>query len=253
MLMTWVLALLAGALTLGAQDREEGYQLTSLWKEYEKASKADRPQKEADALSKIKAEAMARHLPVDFYDAATKYVQVVQRRDWKQRDTLRSALAAEVKAFDEPIVTFLWMAHWEYASHDSMLAYVNEHADGFKGRHPYLYQDVSFLSTGLRPFIRSDREFALWYLREFDTLETEVAGLYPNEAALAFVRLEERDWKEKEQEQRQKAYAFSPGLGCWSFVSISWRAKRRRPMPSRPCMRMHRPCIRSAWPAGETT
>ena len=206
MLMTWVLALLAGALTLGAQDREEGYQLTSLWKEYEKASKADRPQKEADALSKIKAEAMARHLPVDFYDAATKYVQVVQRRDWKQRDTLRSALAAEVKAFDEPIVTFLWMAHWEYASHDSMLAYVNAHADGFKGRHPYLYQDVSFLNTGLRPFIRSDREFALWYLREFDTLETEVAGLYPNEAALAFVRLEERDWKEKEQEQRQKAY-----------------------------------------------
>ena len=61
MLMTWLLAILAGVVTLGAQ--ESGRQLTSLWKEYEKAHKADRPQKEAAALSKIKEEAVNSTFP----------------------------------------------------------------------------------------------------------------------------------------------------------------------------------------------
>jgi len=202
--MTWVLALLAGAATVWAQNTGDGHQLTSLWKEYNKAYSADRPQKEAEALSKIKAEAMAQHLPVDFYDAATQYVRSVQRRDWKQQDTLRRALAAEVKAFDEPIVTFLWMQEWDGASHASLLAYVNEHPEGFKGCNQPLYRNLYYLNNGFRHFIRTDREYALWYLREFETLKAEVR--YPGTAILAYTQLQQRTWKEDEQEQKRHAY-----------------------------------------------
>ena len=204
MLMTWVLALLAGAATVWAQNTGDGHQLTSLWKEYKKAYSADRPQKEAEVLSKIKAEAMAQHLPVDFYDAATQYVRSVQRRDWKQRDTLRRALETEVKAFDEPIVTFLWMQEWGGASHASLLAYVNEHPEGFKGCNQPLHRNLNYLNDGFRHFIRTDREYALWYLREFDTLKAEV--MYPGTAILAYTQLQQRTWKEDEQEQKRQAY-----------------------------------------------
>ena len=51
---------------------KDGHVLTALWKQYEEANKADRPQKEAEILTKIKTEAQQQHLPVDFYDAATK-------------------------------------------------------------------------------------------------------------------------------------------------------------------------------------
>jgi hypothetical protein len=202
--MTWVLALLAGAATVWAQNTGDGHQLTSLWKEYNKAYSADRPQKEAEALSKIKAEAMAQHLPVDFYDAATQYVRSVQRRDWKQQDTLRRALAAEVKAFDEPIVTFLWMQEWDGASHAELLAYLNAHPDGFKGCNQPLHRNLYYLNDGFRHFIRSDREYALWYLREFETLKAEVR--YPGTAILAYTQLQKRTWKEDEQEQKRQAY-----------------------------------------------
>ena len=204
MLMTWVLALLAGAATVWAQNTGDGHQLTSLWKEYNKAYSADRPQKEAEALSKIKAEALAQHLPVDFYDAATQYVRSVQRRDWKQRDALHSALEAEVKAFDEPIVTFLWMQEWDGASHAELLAYLNAHPDGFKGCNQPLHRNLYYLNDGFRHFIRSDREYALWYLREFETLKAEVR--YPGTAILAYTQLQERTWKEDEQEEKRQAY-----------------------------------------------
>ena len=45
---------------------KDGHVLTALWKQYEEANKADRPQKEADILSKIKAEAVKQRLAADF-------------------------------------------------------------------------------------------------------------------------------------------------------------------------------------------
>ena len=94
-ILTSLLLLLAGAGALKSADMTDGHKLTTLWKQYEDASKADLPQTEASILEKIKAEALEKRLPVDFWDAATKYVNTVQRRDWKQSSALRSALAAE--------------------------------------------------------------------------------------------------------------------------------------------------------------
>lgn len=196
MLMTWLLAALAGVVTLGAQ--ESGHQLTSLWKEYEKAHKADRPQKEAAALSNIKEAAVKQHLPVDFYDAATLYVNAVQRRDWKQRDTLRRQLEEDVKAFDEPIVTFLWMKEWKYSSREDLLTFVEAHSKALEGRHNALHHGAERILDGCyRDFIRTDREYALWVLEEYDTLEKEFMEVYPHEAVVAYERIAHRYFEDR--------------------------------------------------------
>jgi len=205
MILCGLLAMLAGAVTLFAQNTDNGHQLVTLWKEYEKANKADLPKKEAEILANIKSQAMAQHLPVDFYDAATAYVNTVQRRNWKERESLREALAREVKEFDEPIVTFLWMAQWAYASHADLEAYVQAHPEGFQGCHRALHRGVEgYLNGSLAPFIRNDREYALWYLFS-DSLKAEVAGIYPNEAAREYIALTRRSFPNDEKQQAETA------------------------------------------------
>ena len=111
---------------------KDGHVLTALWKQYEEASKADRPQKEAEILTKIKEEAGKQRLAADFYDAAVQYVESVQRRDWKKRDELRANLEKEVKAFDEPMVTYLWMSEQAAKSSDARWAFVKDRSETFR-------------------------------------------------------------------------------------------------------------------------
>ena len=190
--------LLSIAPMMNAQTNPDGHELVALWKQYDEAHKADRPQKEADILSKIKVEAQKRHLAVDFYDAATKYVETVQRRDWKKRDELRKNLAQEVKDFDEPLVTFLWMG--DVASSDERWAYVKPRSDAFRaGKHPALWRGIDGLMGGaLKDFVASDYEFVLWNLlgdrrytdpekdEVYQALKGEVAGKRPGEGYLAY-------------------------------------------------------------------
>ena len=213
-LLTGILALLAGSFSLFAQKMNDAHELTALWKQYDQAHNADLPQKEADILAKIKEEATKQHLPVDFYDAATAYVGSVQRRDWKQRDTLQAQLAKEVEAFGDPLVTFLWMAEWKSEPVDDLWAYVKANPDGFMGCNRSLHRGVDgVLGGSLKPFIRSDKEYVLWYLtaRRYSddkeitqALQAEVSGVYPNEAVLEFVTISRTSWKEDEDEK--KAY-----------------------------------------------
>ncbi|MBR1795398.1 MAG: hypothetical protein IJ755_08920 [Bacteroidales bacterium] len=102
----------------------DGHVLTALLKKYDAAVKADRPQTEAEILAQIKTQAQKQHLPADFYDAATKYVETVQRRDWKKREELRTNLRKEVEDFAEPMVTFLWMGDYGGEPTDARWAYV---------------------------------------------------------------------------------------------------------------------------------
>jgi hypothetical protein len=197
-LITTLLAL-AGLFPVFAMNEDDGHVLTDLWSKYEEARKADRPQKEAEILAEIRQKAQKQHLPVDFYDAATKYVNTVQRRDWKQLEALKEELKKEVERFNDPVVTFLWMREWKRASSDQIWAYVEAHAKDFKGNHPALHRGVdTFLNGALKSFIRSDKEFALWNLlagRRFtdDTqdviykaLKAELKGSYPGDGALEY-------------------------------------------------------------------
>ena len=189
-LISTLLASLAGILHLAAMP--DGHELTQLWLQYEEAHNADRPQKEAEILSKIKTEAARRKLPVDFYDAATQYVYTVQRRDWKKRPELLQGLKAEVARFDSPLVTFLWMKEWDGASSEALKAYIQAHSDGFRGHHPALYRGVDhYLSGALKPFIASDMEYVLWAVADYDALREMLAGRYPAAGILEYVTLEQ--------------------------------------------------------------
>ncbi len=188
-LLSSVLASLAGILNLAAMP--DGHELTQLWLQYEQAHHADRPQKEAEILSKIKTEAARRKLPADFYDAATQYVYTVQRRDWKKRPELLRGLKADVDRFNFPLVTFLWMKEWDGASPEALKAYVHAHSDGFDGHHPALYRGVDhYLSGALKPFIASDAEYVLWAVADYDSLKEVLAGRYPAAGILEYVSLE---------------------------------------------------------------
>ena len=215
--ITCMLAFLAGMVAF-AQTMSDGHSLTSLWKKYDAARKADRPQLEAEILAQIKQEAISRHLPVDFYDAATLYVSTVQRRDWKQRDALQKALDEEVSTFDEPIVTFQWMSKWKNASSDALWAYVQAHPDGFKDRTDAFYQDAGgYLGGALPSFIGNDHEYVLWRLLGSNhdgklensavcqALLQEVEGRYPSQAALEYHMVRSRYYSQEQREERRQA------------------------------------------------
>ena len=209
-LTSWLLAAVAAAASF-AQTMTDNHQLTQLWKQYEAAQKADRPQKEAEILAKIKKEAADKRLPVDFYDAATAYVRTVQRRDWKQQEKLREDFEAEVKAFAEPIVTFRWMKDWRYESSARLWAYVKAQQSGLQGCHRPFHTGMSqYLNGALVGFVRSDWEYVLWQLKDqpeaLQALQEEIAGRYPAEAALAFHSLNDRYWPQEKREEQRKAY-----------------------------------------------
>ena len=193
------LLLIAPMMNANPAPDKDGHVLTALWKQYEEASKADRPVKEAEILEKIKTEAQKQHLPADFYDAATTYVEVIRRRDWKKANEARENLKQEVKDFNDPLVTFLWMGD-NGSSSDERWAFVKDRSKVFReGHNTYLYRGVDGLMDGvLKDYMESDYEYALWRLlgsrpdyllandEIYKTLESEVAGKYPSEGYLAY-------------------------------------------------------------------
>ena len=218
------LFLIAPLMNANPAPDKDGHVLTALWKQYEEASKADRPQKEAEILTKIKDEAARQRLAADFYDAAVKYVESVQRRDWKKREELRKNLEKEVKDFDEPMVTYLWMSERDGASSDARWAFVRDRAAAFRaGHNTALYRGIGGLMGGaMTDFVASDYEYVLWHLlgaRRYDdpekdeiyrTLKAEVDGKDPQEGYLAFYvanRTNGKDERKAALEAVAKKYA----------------------------------------------
>ena len=179
---------------------KDGHVLTSLWKQYSDAQKADRPQKEAEILSQIMREAKRKRLSVDFYDAGRAYVRSVSRRDWKQTDAARQHFADEVKDYGEPVVTYLWMDDFGGASTGERMDFVLRNRDRFNGENRAFYSRLNLLGGCLPGFVRSDWEFVLWDMlpeRYFSAetpekdeiyaaLAEEVRGRYPGEGLLAY-------------------------------------------------------------------
>lgn len=217
LLSCWLTLCAAGLAIAAPAMNEDGHILTQLWAQYEAARKADRPQKEAEILSQIKEEAQRRHLSVDFYDAATKYVQTVSRRNWKQRDAATEALEKEVKAFDEPIVTFRWMASWRGDSAETLWTFVQSRKDGFQGRTEAFYTDISRYLGGAMPhFVQNDYEYVLWRILQgsrlakpeedpvYAALSREVEGRYPAAAALDYYLVSSRYYAQDRQARRKQ-------------------------------------------------
>ena len=186
-----IFAAVTAAFSTFAMTSDDGHKLTALWEKYEAANKADKPKTEAEILSQIKAQAKENRYSVDFYDAATKYVDAVARRNWKDREPARKALKQEIEEFNEPIVTFIWMDQNCYESAETL----KEFAKGktFNGRNEPFYRGVgSFLAGVLPHFIENDAEYVLWRLvakgdkESIETLQKQIGTRYPAQPALEF-------------------------------------------------------------------
>ncbi len=182
----------------------DGHVLTLLWKEYAKASDADRPKKEAEILLRIKEQALAGRLMWDYYDAARKYVQVSSRRDWKLREKLEKELEQEVVAYGEPVLTFVHACDRGGRDAAWLLDFVQSHEQELKsGKNAAMYKAFSLFRSSLDnyseillPLIRNDYEYALWFILGYWNLDdsalehvrtlidAELGGRYP-EAAFA--------------------------------------------------------------------
>lgn len=182
----------------------DGHVLTPLWKEYAKASGADRPKKEAEILLRIKEQALAGHLMWDYYDAARKYVQVSSRRDWKLREKLEKELEQEVVAYGEPMLTFVHACDRGGRDASWLIDFVQSHELELKsGKNAAMYKAFSPFrrsldnySEILLPLIGNDYEYALWMIlgywhlddsaleNAWALIDAELGGRYP-EAAFA--------------------------------------------------------------------
>ena len=142
----------------------DGHTLVALWKTFYKAEEADKPQDESAALEAIKKEAAEKHLAWDWYDAATRYVQVRSSINWKDRSNLQSAMEKELNEFGEPIaVLYHYVSNW---GKDKAEEYVrNNKAELQKANNPEFYKRSlggALYSPALLPLVENDYEYALW-------------------------------------------------------------------------------------------
>ncbi len=145
---------------------KKGRVLTAQWSEYEKAELADRPKKMLQILNDIKKEAIARHLPVDFYVSGQLCVEKGRQLNWKQYDSLKANFSKEVQAFDDPLVTFIWGEEYGGKGRTSQLEHLRAHAVAMqKTREPALWGEADHsLESSYDDFITNDYEYALWRL-----------------------------------------------------------------------------------------
>lgn len=208
-----VAAVCAAALTSQAYMKNDriqvpdsnGHVLTSLWKAYYAAEKADQPKRMAESLDAIKKEARARRLHWDFYDAALRKLQVESSRNWKLRQELRTRLDSEIEEYGEPIVTYSYRRDQGFGN---LTDYVLVNKTRLQsGRNSDFYQVTNGEMNGLlNSFIKDDYEYALWAERYPSSskarpaLKDYLGDRYPNAAWLEFRNLDEKPWENRKED-----------------------------------------------------
>jgi hypothetical protein len=161
-------------------------------------------------------------------------VDAVRRRNWKDRDPAIKALAEEIKAYDDPIVTFVWMDQYCFEGTDALKAFVK--GKSFEGRNEPFYRGVgSFLGGVLPHFIKDDAEYVLWRLVAKGDKPSEqklkecIGQNYPALPALEYWQAERiSDKAEREKAVRELAQKYSGTaaglLPAASVMSTRFRA-----------------------------
>ena len=192
--LTLTLALILTTMMSFSQTKDsQGHILVSLWKTYYKAENADKPQDQAAALEAIKKEAAEKHLAWDFYDAATRYVDVRSSINWKDHYTLQSALDKEIDEMGEPVAVYFY--HRSQWAETTSANYIREHKDILlASSNPEFYTRDGYVthpiySSALLEFIKNDYEYVIWSLfgSKHNSLVREYyKDKYPEAAFIAY-------------------------------------------------------------------
>ncbi len=196
-----------------------GNDIAGLWKEYDAAASADRPQKQLEILDEIKKVAREKRLPWDFYKAGRNFVDVSLRRNWKLRDSLNRQFSKEIEEFDEPVVTFCHERKYQ----DADPAFISgkrtilESARN-EGFHSLVGLDgrSRFMPVPLSEYIENDYQFALWATvlnspasdddatECLKMLQEAVKGHYPSEELLDLFQILRSDDSFRRKEELEK-------------------------------------------------
>ena len=205
-LLSLAVITLTGFITMGNNTANDSLAPDSpverLWKDYEAARRADRPQKQLDILKDIQSAALKERLPWDFYRAGEEFVDVSSSRNWKLRDSLYQQFQKDIEAFDEPVLTFYNTRHDLNGKAEFLKKNRSRlekgHNTGFYEADHYLANEI--YSPVLKELIANDWQYALWSLvlgnrwntgvtEEYaDLLEETLGGKYPDAALLEFTR-----------------------------------------------------------------
>ena len=226
-LLTLAIITLTGFITMGNTTANNTSATDSavekLWKDYEAARKADRPQKALDILQEIKRLALKERLPWDFYKAGDTYVDVASSRNWKLRDSLSTQFQKEIEAFKEPVLTFY---NTRYNTSGKLDFLKKNRRQLEAGRHEDFYENDSNLNnesfskvlTG-SDLIANDWQYALWSLilgnrwypaqiKDYaDMLEETLGGTYPQAAFLEYTRIDRRSLSDLRTKEHLEEYA----------------------------------------------
>ncbi len=180
---------------------DQGHVLSTLWKNYYAAQKADLPKKMSESLDAIMEQAKSKRYHWDFYDAAVKKVDAEVSRNWKVRQEMNTFLANAVKEYDEPIVTYTYRSSY---GGSGLLDYVLANKTRLQaGKNKAFHTRTSGqMNDLLNGFIKDDYEYALWSERlggrnstkGFEALKEYLGETYPNAAWNEYVSLQGRYW-----------------------------------------------------------
>ncbi len=186
---------------------EQGHALTSLWKNYYSAQKADLPKQMSEALDAIMEQAKAKRYHWDFYDAAVKKVDAEVSRNWKVRQEMNTFLANAIKEYDEPIVTYAYRSSY---GGSGLLDFVLANKTRLQaGKNKAFHTRTAGHMNGLlNGFIQDDYEYALWSERlsnrnttkGSEALKEYLGDTYPNAAWNEYVSLQGRYWAYREDD-----------------------------------------------------
>ncbi len=151
------------------KNGKETGSLESLWRKFEKASDEDRVRDMADLLEDIKAVALRKKSPVDYFRACDDYVNVKSRMNWKLTDSLISQGSRELHEYGLPVLEALFdLRHG--ADDDSVKAFISSNGAVLKKtKTEELYRNVMLFNSfddyfNLIRFhtVENDYEYILW-------------------------------------------------------------------------------------------
>lgn len=215
----------------GAESRpdKDGHILSTLWKGYYEAVKADRPKEALSVLDRIISKAKAGRMHYDFYDAAVRKARLEGSRDWKLRGEYEDWLDKEVAGYAEPVVSF---RHKRGADALAMTDFVIVNEASLRaGRNTAFYKDAPLddLWSGM---FQDDYEYALWTLalsggseKAVSLLREYLGGGYPKAAYLEYRQIAGKVACRTEEDLAGRMSAFEAFADKYRGKAVSLYAK----------------------------